>query len=75
MKIFWMLFLALLFLHQDFWNWSSEEMVWGGVPIGLFYHALFLWHAPGWEHGRYCGLGQVTGSSMQRMKVSKKSKV
>ena len=41
MKIFWIFFLALLFLHQDFWNWSSEEMVWGGVPIGLFYHALF----------------------------------
>jgi hypothetical protein len=41
MKIFWILFLALLFLHQDFWNWSSEEMVLGGVPIGLFYHALF----------------------------------
>ena len=41
MKIFWILFLALLFLHQDFWNWSSEEMILGGVPIGLFYHALF----------------------------------
>jgi hypothetical protein len=41
MKIFWILFLALLFLHQDIWNWSSEEMVLGGVPIGLFYHALF----------------------------------
>ena len=41
MKIFWIFFLALLFLHQDFWNWSSEEMVLGGVPIGLFYHALF----------------------------------
>ena len=41
MKIFWILFLALLFLHQDFWNWQSEEMVFGGVPIGLFYHALF----------------------------------
>jgi len=41
MKIFWILFWALLFLHQDFWNWSSEEMVLGGVPIGLFYHALF----------------------------------
>jgi len=41
MKISWILFWALLFLHQDFWNWSSEEMVLGGVPIGLFYHALF----------------------------------
>jgi hypothetical protein len=41
MKIFWIFFLALLFLHQDFWNWSSEEMVFWGVPIGLFYHALF----------------------------------
>ncbi len=41
MKIFWGLFLGLLVLHQDFWNWSSEEISLLGMPVGLFYHALF----------------------------------
>jgi len=41
MKIFWIVFLALLFFHQDGWNWGTEEIVWGGMPIGLFYHVLF----------------------------------
>ncbi len=41
MKIFWCVFLALLVLHQDFWNWSSEEIIFLGMPIGLFYHAGF----------------------------------
>ena len=41
MKIFWGLFFALLFLHQDFWNWSSEEVILLGMPIGLLYHAFF----------------------------------
>ena len=41
MKIFWLVFFALLVLHQDFWNWSKEEIFAWGMPIGLFYHALF----------------------------------
>jgi hypothetical protein len=41
MKIFWGLFFALLFLHQDFWNWSSEEVILLGMPMGLLYHAFF----------------------------------
>ncbi len=41
MRTFWLFFLVLLFLHQDFWNWSDESLVGLGMPIGLFYHALF----------------------------------
>ena len=41
MKIFWVIFLALLVLHQDFWNWSNEDVFAWGMPIGLFYHAFF----------------------------------
>lgn len=34
-------FVALLYvLHQDFWFWrEARPLVFGFVPIGLFYHA------------------------------------
>ena len=34
---------ALLYvLHQDIWNWRTPHpIVFGFVPIGLFYHACF----------------------------------
>jgi hypothetical protein len=74
MKIFWILFLALLFLHQDFWNWSSEEMVLGGVPIGLFYHALFSLACSGLGAWAVLRAWPSDWEQLQRMKVSKKSK-
>lgn len=34
--------LALYVLHQDFWNWrTAHPMVFGFVPIGLFYQGCF----------------------------------
>ncbi len=33
---------TLYVLHQDFWNWRTPyPLVFGFVPIGLFYHACF----------------------------------
>ncbi len=33
---------ALYALHQDFWFWrTANPLVFGFVPIGLFYHACF----------------------------------
>ena len=33
---------ALLILHQDFWFWrSADPLVFGFIPIGLFYHACY----------------------------------
>ena len=32
----------LYVLHQDFWFWNSARpLVFGFLPIGLFYHAAF----------------------------------
>ena len=32
----------LYFLHQDFWYWrTAQPLVFGFVPIGLFYQACF----------------------------------
>jgi hypothetical protein len=35
-------FIVLYCLHQDVWFWrSARPLVFGFVPIGLFYHACF----------------------------------
>jgi hypothetical protein len=34
--------LVLLFLlHQDFWFWSDATLLFGFLPVGLAYHALY----------------------------------
>jgi len=34
--------IAVYFLHQDVWFWrTARPLVFGFVPIGLFYHAVF----------------------------------
>jgi hypothetical protein len=34
---------ALYVLHQDIWNWrTAYPLVFGFIPIGLFYHACFV---------------------------------
>ncbi|MCG8450483.1 MAG: DUF3311 domain-containing protein [Pirellulales bacterium] len=33
------LVLLLLVLHQDNWFWTDDRLVFGFVPVGLFYHA------------------------------------
>ncbi len=38
-KVVWGLVLLLIVLHQDFWFWTNDTLVFGFVPIGLFFHA------------------------------------
>ena len=35
------LVVILAVLHQDFWNWDNASLVFGFLPVGLAYHALF----------------------------------
>ena len=35
----WVLVLLLVVLHQDNWFWDDPTLVFGFIPIGLFYHA------------------------------------
>jgi hypothetical protein len=35
----WFLILLLVVLHQDNWNWDDATLVFGFMPMGLFYHA------------------------------------
>ena len=32
---------VLYVLHQDIWFWRSARLVFGFIPIGLFYHGCF----------------------------------
>ena len=32
---------ALYILHQDIWFWRSSYLVFGFIPIGLFYQGVF----------------------------------
>jgi hypothetical protein len=36
-----LLALALAFMHQDFWYWDDPGLVFGVMPVGLFYHAMY----------------------------------
>ena len=39
-KIVWGLVLVLAILHYDFWLWGDRTLVFGFMPVGLFYQAL-----------------------------------
>ena len=39
-KIVWSLVVVLAVLHYDFWFWADTSLVFGFMPIGLFYQAL-----------------------------------
>ena len=34
----WLLVVLLVVLHQDTWNWDSDTLIFGFVPISLMYH-------------------------------------
>ncbi len=38
-KVVWGLVVLLLILHQDVWFWTDGTLVFGFMPVGLFYHA------------------------------------
>ncbi len=40
-KTVWVLVAVLAVLHYDFWYWDDRTLVFGFLPIGLAYHALY----------------------------------
>jgi len=40
-RIILVLAIVLAFLHQDTWNWGNDGLVFGFMPVGLFYHACY----------------------------------
>jgi hypothetical protein len=39
-RLAWGLVIVLAILHYDFWYWADDSLVFGFMPIGLFYQAL-----------------------------------
>ena len=40
-NFFWILFLLLFLVHQDFWWWDDASLMLGFLPMGLAFHAFF----------------------------------
>jgi dolichyl-phosphate-mannose--protein O-mannosyl transferase len=38
---------ALIVLHQDWWNWRAARPFVLGLPVGLWYHAMYTVAAAG----------------------------
>ena len=51
-----LLLFALLVLHQDNWFWTNGQLVFGFMPLGLFYHACLSMAAGAtwWWATKYC---------------------
>lgn len=32
---------VVILLHQDFWNWENKTLLFGFLPVGLAYHAMY----------------------------------
>lgn len=47
---------AMAILHQDFWFWRDGTLVFGVIPVGLFYHACYTAGAAAlmWLVARHC---------------------
>ena len=39
--LIWIAVLLLFVLHQDVWFWNDRTLVFGFMPVGLAYHALY----------------------------------
>ena len=46
-KVVYGLVVLLAIILQDFWWWNNKTLVFGFMPLGLFYHALFSCMAAG----------------------------
>jgi hypothetical protein len=40
-RLVWIAVCLLFVLHHDFWWWDDRSLVFGCIPVGLFYHAVF----------------------------------
>ena len=46
-NVFYALIVLMAIIHQDFWWWDNKTLVFGFMPLGLFYQALFSCLAAG----------------------------
>ena len=41
LRVVFIVFVVLAILHQDAWTWDKANLVFGFMPVGLAYHALY----------------------------------
>ena len=46
-NVVYALIVIMAIIHQDFWWWDNKTLVFGFMPLGLFYPALFSCMAAG----------------------------
>ncbi len=39
-KVAWGVIAVLAVVHYDFWYWNDDSVVFGFMPVGLWFHAL-----------------------------------
>lgn len=69
--MFWLAVALLVVLHHDFWFWHDGRLVWGFLPVGLFYHMVLSVVAAGvWWWGTHvcwpADLPEATPDSRER---------
>lgn len=64
--------LLLYLLHQDFWFWRDSRLVFGFLPIGLFYHALYCLACAGlmWALVRFAWPADLDSETRQQPTTS-----
>jgi hypothetical protein len=67
--------LAMAILHQDFWFWRDSTLVFGVLPIGLFYHACYTVAAAAlmWVLARYAWPAHLEKEAERPQPGSKRS--
>jgi hypothetical protein len=54
-RLMWVLFVALVVLHHDWWFWTDGRLLFDFLPVGLAYHMLIslaagaLWGWAAWR--------------------------
>jgi hypothetical protein len=46
-RLFWIVFVALVVLHHDWWFWDDGRLLFGWMPVGLAYQAMISLAAVG----------------------------
>ncbi len=75
-RVIWILILLLIILHQDNWFWADPHLVFGFMPVGLFYHACLsvaaaiVW----WLAIRYAWPGDLDSGEPERLEVSRQKR-
>lgn len=56
--------LVLLIMHQDYWNWYNNHLVFGFLPYAIAYHCVISIAAAGvwWVAVKFCWPSQLSGS-------------